>query len=231
LAINKVQRNFARFLQSKKPDMTTRIFTLIAAILFSFSIGAQAQDAKAKSILDAVSSNLKTLKSLKANFTLSVSKTKEKKSGTVSMKGTKYFINMGTQEIYCDAKTIYTFNKTANEVTINDIDPNENTLSPTKLFTNFYDKEFTSKFISEKKVGTSTIATIMLTPTKARQFTKVELTVDVTKKIITGGKVYEKNGNVMSYTISGFTSNPTLADNIFVWDSKKHPKVEVVDLR
>jgi outer membrane lipoprotein carrier protein len=147
------------------------------------------------------------------------------------MKGTKYFINMGAQEIYCDAKTIYTYVKSANEVTINDIDPNENTLSPTKLFTNFYDKEFTSKFVSEAKVGTATIATILLTPTKVKQFTKVELMVDVNKKIITGGKVYEKNGNVMSYTISGFAANAVVADNVFVWDAKKHPKVEVVDLR
>jgi outer membrane lipoprotein carrier protein len=216
----------------KDLQMITRFLTIIASIVLSLgTYSASAQDAKAKAILDGVSANLKTLKSLKANFSLSVSKTKEKKVGTVSMKGTKYFINMGTQEMYCDAKTIYTYNKTANEVTINDIDPSENTLSPTKLFTNFYDKEFSSRFISEKKVGTSTVATIMLTPTKARQFTKVELTVDVTKKIITGGKVYEKNGNIMSYTISGFTSNPAIADNVFTWDAKKHPKVEVVDLR
>jgi outer membrane lipoprotein carrier protein len=206
----------------------------IIALLLIFGLSSNnlfAQDAKAKAILDGVSSNLKTLKSLKANFSLAISKTKEKKSGTVSMKGTKYFINMGAQEIYCDAKTIYTYVKSANEVTINDIDPNENTLSPTKLFTNFYDKEFTSKFIGEKKIGTSTIATILLTPTKAKQFTKVELMVDVAKKIITGGKVYEKNGNIMSYTISGFSANATVADNVFVWDAKKHPKVEVVDLR
>jgi outer membrane lipoprotein carrier protein len=207
-----------------------RIIALLLIIGLS-SNNLFAQDAKAKAILDGVSSNLKTLKSLKANFSLAISKTKEKKSGTVSMKGTKYFINMGAQEIYCDAKTIYTYVKSANEVTINDIDPNENTLSPTKLFTNFYDKEFTSKFIGEKKIGTSTIATILLTPTKAKQFTKVELMVDVAKKIITGGKVYEKNGNIMSYTISGFSANAAVTDNVFVWDAKKHPKVEVVDLR
>jgi outer membrane lipoprotein carrier protein len=205
------------------------IITLVLAVLVSTNIFAQ--DARAKAVLDGVSSNLKTLKSLKANFSLAISKTKEKKTGTVSMKGTKYFINMGAQEIYCDAKTIYTYVKSANEVTINDIDPNENTLSPTKLFTNFYDKEFSSKFVSEAKVGTATIATILLTPTKVKQFTKVELMVDVNKKIITGGKVYEKNGNVMSYTISGFAANAVVADNVFVWDAKKHPKVEVVDLR
>jgi outer membrane lipoprotein carrier protein len=205
------------------------IVTIVFAILISTHV--YAQDARAKAVLDGVSANLKTLKSLKANFSLAISKTKEKKSGTVSMKGTKYFINMGAQEIYCDAKIIYTYIKSANEVTINDIDPSENTLSPTKLFTNFYDKEFASKFVSQTKVGSATIATILLTPTKAKQFTKVELMIDVNKKIITGGKVYEKNGNVMSYTISGFTANAPVADNVFVWDAKKHPKVEVVDLR
>ena len=82
---------------------------LIVALCLN-ALGAIAQDAKAKAILDAVSANLKTMKTMKANFTLSISKTKETKKGIVSMKGTKYFVSIGNgQEIYCDSKTIYTF--------------------------------------------------------------------------------------------------------------------------
>jgi outer membrane lipoprotein-sorting protein len=195
------------------------------------SATSNAQDAKAKAVLDAVSANLKNLKSLKANFSLAISKTKEKRAGVLNMKGLRYNINTGSSEIICDAKTIYTFQKNAKEVTINDLDPNENSLSPTKLFTNFYDKEYRSRFISEKKVGSSTLATIELIPIKVKQFTKVELTVDRSKNIIVGGKIFEKNGNIVTYTISNYLANPPLSDGLFIWNAKNYPGCEVIDLR
>ena len=205
---------------------------IIIVALCLNALGAIAQDAKAKAILDAVSANLKTMKTMKANFTLSISKTKETKKGIVSMKGTKYFVSIGNgQEIYCDSKTIYTFTKSANEVTVNDFDPNENTFTPTKLFSNFYDKEFKSKFVGEKKTGATTVNIIELTPTKPKQFVRVEVTIDKIKNTIISGKIFEKNGNIMSYTMSNLQSNPVLADNLFVFDQKKHPGIEVIDLR
>jgi outer membrane lipoprotein carrier protein len=210
--------------------MKKSLILVLAICLHTF--GAGAQDAKAKAILDAVSANLKTMKTMKANFALNISKTKETKKGTVSMKGTKYFVSIGTaQEIFCDSKTIYTYNKTAKEVTVNDFDPNENTFTPTKLFSNFYDKEFKSKFIAEKKIGATTVNIIELTPTKAKQFTKVEVTIDKVKNVIISGRIFEKNGNIMSYSISNLQVNPAIADNVFVFDVKKFPGVEVVDLR
>ena len=35
----------------------------------------------------------------------------------------------------------------------------------------------------------------------------------------------------MSYTMSNLQANPVLADNLFVFDQKKHPGIEVIDLR
>jgi outer membrane lipoprotein carrier protein len=208
--------------------------SLVAILSFlvmstTFSI---AQDAKAKATLDAVSANLKKISTLKANFSLSISKTKETKKGNISMKGTKYYVSVANgQEIFCDSKTIYTYQKMGNEVTINDFDPNENTFTPTKLLTNFYDKEFKSKYLGEKKVGAATMAVIELIPTKAKQFTKVEILVNKTTNMIASGKIFEKNGNVMSYSISNLQTNAAVADNVFVFDAKKHPGCEVVDLR
>jgi outer membrane lipoprotein carrier protein len=204
---------------------------LATSIIFCALVALAQVDIKAKAALDAVSANLKALKSMKANFSLNISKTKEKKTGTIQVKGNKYVINTGAQEIYCDGKTTYTYQKASNEVTVNDVDPNEGMMNPSKLLTNFYDKEFKSKFIAEKKVGASTVNIIELTPLKVKQFTKVEVQVDRTKNLITTGKVFEKNGNIISYAISGFTPNAVITDNSFMWDAKKHPGVEVVDLR
>lgn len=203
---------------------------VFAITLFANTVEAQV-DPKAKAVLDGVSARVKSFKSLKANFVLALSKTKQTKSGLMFMKGNKYFVQMPGQEIYCDNKTISTFVKTSNELTINDIDPSENTLTPTKLFTNFYDKEFKSKYLGEKKVGANTIIEIELTPLKPKNFTKVILSIDKVKSFITAGKVFEKNGNVMSYTISNMTPNMAMNDAQFVFDAKKHPGCEVVDLR
>jgi len=210
---------------------------LLIIVLLTAAFSSQAQnDPKAKAVLDAVSAKVKSLKSLKANFAITISGAKgakpQSKKGTVSMKGNKYYVTISGQEIYCDTKTIWTYMKESNEVQITNFDANENSFSPSKLFTNFYDKEYSYKYSGEKTVGGKKVDVITLTPTnKTKQYSKVELMVDKSSSVVSGGKMYEKNGNVYSYTVSNYTPNPALPDNTFVFNSKKYPKVEVVDLR
>jgi len=210
---------------------------LLIVFLLSTALQSSAQnDAKAKAVLDAVSAKVKSLKSLKANFAITIAGAKgaksQSKKGTVAMKGNKYFVTISGQEIYCDTKTIWTYMKESNEVQVTNFDPNENSFSPSKLFTNFYDKEYSYKYSGEKTVGGKKVDVITLTPTnKTKQYSKVELMVDKKNSVVSGGKMYEKNGNVYSYTVSNYTPNPPLPDNTFVFNSKKYPKVDVVDLR
>jgi outer membrane lipoprotein-sorting protein len=209
---------------------------LIALLLISVTISTQAQDAKAKSILDNVSKKVKALKSLKANFSITITAAKgakpQSKKGTVNMKGDKYYVTLSGQEIYCDGKTTWTYMKESNEVQVNTLDPKENAFTPSKLFTNFYDKEYTYQYAGVQTVAGKKVDVILLMPTnKSKQYTKVELMIDQASSVVAGGKMYEKNGNVYAYTVSGYTPNPVLADNMFVFDAKKYPKVEVVDLR
>ena len=79
------------------------------SVISIFSANAQG-DTKAKSILDAVSAKVKSLKTLKANFSITIAGAKgtkpQSKKGSVSMKGNKYYVSLSGQEIYCDNKTI-----------------------------------------------------------------------------------------------------------------------------
>jgi outer membrane lipoprotein carrier protein len=210
---------------------------LFALVCMTLSMNLMAQgDPKAKAILDNVSKKVKALKSLKANFTITITGAKnakpQTKKGNVYMKGDKYYVSLSGQEIYCDTKTIWTFMKESNEVQISSFDPNENSFTPSKLFTNFYDKEYIYKYEGEQTVGGKKVDVINLTPTnKSKQYSKVELMIDKAQSVVAGGKMYEKNGNVYQYSVSGYTPNPALTDNMFTFDTKKHPKVEVVDLR
>jgi len=154
------------------------------------------------------------------------------KTGTVSMKGEKYKINIPGQEIYCDGKNVWTYDKAANEVTISQLDPSATSITPQKLFTNFYDKDFLYKLNGEKKMGGRSLQEIELTPVdKSKAFHKVYAMVDKSSQSIYSTRVLEKNGNKYTYTVNSLNGKAPIADAVFVFDKKKYPGVEEVDLR
>ncbi len=214
-----------------------KLYTTIA--LFSLGILSTAQttnDPVAKQILDAVSTKFKTFKTVKANFTYIVEnaagKALSKKPGTILMKGTKYRVSFSGQEIWCNGTTIWNYDKSANEVTISKLDASSGMITPQKLFTNFYDNDFVYKMNGEKKVGSKTIQEIEMTPVdKSKPFHKVYLLVDKNAKTIYSTKVLENGGNRYSYTVATMSTNTNLPDTDFVFDKKKYPGVEEVDLR
>src|SRR5262245_19355634 len=209
---------------------------LLAGLITLKGQAQTTNDPDAKKILDGVSEKFKTFKTVKATFTYKVEnaagKALSSKAGSVSMKGTKYRVTIVEKEIFCDGTNVWTYDKAANEVTITKLDNSSNTLTPQKLFTNFYDKDFLYKLNGEKKQGAKTIQEIEMTPTdKSKPFHKVYVYVDKNAKTLSSTKVLEKSGNQYSYTVSTLTPNTAIDDKQFMFDVKKYPGVEVVDLR
>jgi len=211
---------------------------LAVLMLTNFNMVAQAQnDPKAKTILDGVSAKFKTFKSVQAAFVFTNEDAKGKvlgtRKGTLYTKGNKYRITLiGGQDIFCDGVNVWTYDKSVNEVTISKIDPSSNSITPQKLFTNFYDKDFLYKLNGEKKVGAKLVQEIELTPVdKTRNFFKVYLLIDKAAKTIYSTKVMEKSGTRFTYTVSTLNRSVNLSDAQFVFDAKKYPGVEIIDLR
>ena len=148
------------------------------------------------------------------------------------MKGSKYRVTITGQEIFCDGKDVWTYDKAANEVTITQLDQSGGAITPQKLFTNFYDKDFLYKLNGEKKQGAKTLQEIELTPTdKTKNFHKVYILVDKKAQTIYNTSIMEKGGNKYSYTVNTMNGKATLTDNTFLFDKKKYPGVEEIDLR
>jgi outer membrane lipoprotein carrier protein len=218
-----------------------RLFTFLTMALTVVSVSAQDKnptknDAEAKKILDAVSAKFKTYKSPQASFTYKVENAQGKalstKKGTVSMKGNKYKVSMSGMEIFSDGKTVWNYDKSANEVTVDNVNTSASAMTPQKLFTNFYDKDFFYKYNGEKKEGGKTLQEIELTPTdKTRPFHKVYVLVDKATKTIYSAKFLEKTGGRYSYTINSLKPSAAVADTEFTFNKAKYPGVEVVDLR
>ena len=223
--------------------MVKKLYTVAALILIGIVNHAQVNlkdpvksDPEAKKILDAVSNKFKSFKSVQANFIYrvenNIGKVLSNKTGKVYMKGTKYRVSFGGQDIFCDGVNVYSYDKSAKEVTVTKLDASGSTITPQKLFTNFYDKDFLYKLNGEKKVKGKTFQEIEMTPNdKNKPFHKVYLLVDKAGKTIYSTSVLEKTGNRYVYTVSSMKPNAAVADSQFVFDKSKYPGVEVIDLR
>ncbi len=193
-------------------------------------------DPEAKKILDEVSAKIKSFKSIQATFTLSIEDAKGKsqgvKKGVFYQKGMQYRVSITGQDIFCDGKNSWTYDKSTNEVTITKVDPSVKTITPEKFFTDFYDKDFLYKLNGNVKQGARELQEIELTPTdKTKTFFKVYLYIDRKTKTMYSVKSLEKNGTKYTLTINSINGSSTFSDSQLVFDKSKYPGVDEVDLR
>lgn len=219
-----------------------KLFTTLSLALSFMAVQAQTSknptqnDPAAKKFLDAVSNKFRTFSAPQASFTYTVENAQGKalstKKGTVTMKGNRYRVSMDGMEIFSDGRTTWNYDKSANEVTIDNVNNTGSAMTPQKMFTNFYDKDFYYKLNGEKKIGGKTLVEVELTPTdKTRPYHKVYVLIDKATNTLYSGRFLEKSGGRYSYTVTSLKPSTSVADSFFAFDKAKYPGVEVVDLR
>lgn len=215
-----------------------RKITALLLLTIGMGLGLHAQtDAKAKAILAEVSKKYRSYNIIKTDFSFTLenpqAKIKETQQGSLIAKSdaNKYKVTMTDQELYSDGKSQWTYLKENKEVQITDVDNNADGVNPAKIFT-VYEKGYKYLFIGEKKVGAKTLQTIDLSPLDIKKsIFKIRLTIDKVAKQITNVVIFDKSGNKYTYAIKTFTPNVKIAESAFVFNAKKYPGVEVVDLR
>ncbi len=205
------------------------IFTLMLAPL------AQAQDQKAKQILDAMSRKYQTMKAFRANFSQSLensgSKMKENMDGEITVMGSKFRLKTDDQEIINNGSTIWTYIKSENEVNISENDPDEQAMTPDKIFT-MYKKGYKYAYVEEAREDGEAVDVIELSPEDRNDpVFKVRLNISKKDKSVKSWKMFRSNGNRYTYTITDFMPNPKVDNNYFAFDKAKFKGVKVIDLR
>ena len=205
-----------------------KMYFLLVMLVASGLIANAQNDANAKKVLDGVSAKLKTFKGVTANFSYSTKDRKNVKkgsvSGQISIKGQQYYIKQGSTEIFCNGAKTWNYNG-ENEVTVSDVDNDSRTLTPQKLLSNFYDKDFTYKLVS----SAGNYNEIQMTPLDSRKnFKQVNVFVDKSTNLITKARVVDKSDNIIEFALSNINTNATLPDSKFVFNEKQHPGVEVI---
>ena len=214
-----------------------RIFLISVLILVAGSLFAQ-QDAKAKEILDKLSQTNKAYKTIQIDFSFtlenksgSVTETNE---GSVALKGKSYRLHMPAMgmEVFSDGAVTWSYLTQSNEVNISANDPeSEASLNPANIFT-IYEKGFKYTYVGEETVGGKIALVIDLFPVdKAKEFTKVRLSVDKSKYQILMAKTFNKDGNTYTLAMKNMKTDQNLTPDYFKFDPAKYPKVEINDMR
>ncbi|MDQ3292139.1 MAG: outer membrane lipoprotein carrier protein LolA, partial [Bacteroidota bacterium] len=175
------------------------------------------------------------LKAFRAQFNQSLenttSKAKENLEGEITVMGNKFRLKTEDQEIINNGNTIWTYIKSENEVNISENDPEEEAMTPNKIFT-LYKKGYKSVYVEEAKEGGELCDVIELSPEDRNDpIFKVRLTISKKDKSLKSWKMFRNNGNRYTYTITEFAANPDVDNAYFTFDKSKFKGVKVIDLR
>ncbi len=209
---------------------------LVVTIGYVHTLSAQT-DAKAKAILNEVSKKYRSYDVVKTDFTLLVesqqANSKDTQQGTlyVKAKANKYKVSMTSQDMISDGKTLWTYLKEEKEVQVTNVNKSDDALNPAEIFT-IYEKGFKYLYTGDKKIGGKVYQMIDLTPVDINKpYFKIRLSIDKAAKQIATALIFEKNGNKYTYNVKTFAPNAKVPESTFIFDAKKYPGVEVVDLR
>ncbi|WP_369793026.1 outer membrane lipoprotein carrier protein LolA [Flavobacterium sp. 83] len=228
--MNKTINNMKSTIQALKKNnikgMSKMFFQITALLLFSFSI--QAQDKKAKDLLDQVTAKVRSYDNIVIDFKYSLNNSKENinqdSKGNVIMKGNQFVLNfMGVTKIF-DGKKSYTIVPEDEEITISKVnDKDDNAITPSKLLT-FFNSGYKYNMDMLQDVKGRKIQYIKLIPTNTKdQRKEILLGIDVQTKHIYNLIEMGKKGTKTTLTVNSFKTNQPLSKNQFTFTESKYP--------
>lgn len=214
--------------------MISKKVAFLSALIISFSILAFAQsDRKAKEVLDKVSKQYKSYKTLEVKYSL-IKKTKGEKpkvtreNGQLFIKGDKYMMSTKDNDIYCNGDTIWTHDKVFGECTIENYAPSKSEITPAKIFT-LHEKGFIYILNGEVNINNEKHYRVDMTPTnKKKPYYKVRLAVNKKNSHVSRMIMMLRSADI-SVAVNNQKENTTIANSKFRFDPKAKG-IPVVDL-
>lgn len=204
-----------------------KLYTFITALLITvFTVNAQ-DSAKAKTLLNEVSTKVQSYDNIVLDFKYSLENNAENirqdTRGDASLKGEKYVLNlMGTTQMF-DGENIYTIIPEDEEINISAyVEEDDNAITPSKMMT-FYKEGYTYKWdITQNKNGRQ-IQYIKLTPIDTNADIKsILLGIDNQTKNIYNLIQTQNNGTKITITVNSFKANQPLSETLFTFDESKY---------
>ena len=207
----------------------SKLFTFL---LITLSTTLFAQDQVAKDVLDRLSATTKSNKNMTIGFDFIFENKNqninEKQKGTLVLQEEMFRLEMEEQIIINDGESQWIYLADMNEVQIMEHDPEEEMMSPKKIFT-VYEEGYKYSYVGAESEKGKRLQIIDLFAKESGAFMKVTLAVDAAKNQLHKITILDKNGGTYSYLVTSFKSNTNVAP--FNFNTVDYPGVEVIDLR
>ena len=205
---------------------------IFAIILITLSTILSAQDQVAKDVLDKLSETTKSYKNMTIGFNFIFENTsqniKETQKGILILEADNFRLEMDAQTIINDGESQWVYLTDMNEVQVMEDDPEDDIMSPNKLFT-IYEKGYKYTYVGAEAEKGKRLQIIDLFPEESGAFIKVTLAVDAAKNQLHKITMHDKNGGTYTYLITAFSSNTNIKP--FTFNAADFPGVEMIDLR
>ena len=207
--------------------MKTR--NIIACLVLLFATQAVTAQNNAEVIIRLMVDQVKSHKNMEMAFNYQISPDgknySDNEKGHAWLQGEAYKIEMADQQTISDGKTIWSYLVDDEEVMVSKAsDGTDNT--PLKLLTSL-DESYVATLSGIDAQG---IATIELANPKG-QYKRVTLKINTKKTELKSADIYMEDGSKAVINVEEMKFDQKLDDIFFTFDTKKHPNVDVIDMR
>lgn len=218
------------------------IITILAATFFIAQIGLSQEtykekDPQAKAILEKLNTKYKSYNTIDIDFIVKLKGdgVNETIKGNALKKGDKYAYDTEDYKVVCDGRSVWTYVKDDNVVTItstDDAEEDEEVMNPAKLLT-IWEKGFKYQLVGSQTIGGVKTKEIRLFPEnpKKSKFHTISLFVDEAKNEIAKISVKGRDAVNIEYAIKSLKGNQAIPDGKFKFDASKYPGIEENDMR
>lgn len=207
--------------------MKTR--NIIACLVLLLATQVVTAQNNAEAIVRLMVDQVKSHKNVEMAFSYQISPDgknfSDNEKGHAWLQGEAYKIEMAEQQTISDGKTIWSYLVDDEEVMVGKAsDGTDNT--PLKLLTSL-DESYVATLSG---IDTQGIATIELANPKG-QYKRVTLKINTKKTELKSADIYMEDGSKVVINVEETKFDQKLDDKFFTFDTKKHPNVDVIDMR
>ena len=206
--------------------MKTR--NIIACFFLLFVTQAVTAQNNAEALIRLMVNQMKSHKNVELDYKYQIGTeglSTDAQQGKAWLQGEAYKVEMVEQQIISDGKTIWTYLVDEEEVMVSNATEGEDN-TPLKLLTSL-DENYAATLTGMDAKGN---ATIELASPKG-QYRRITLRANPNKLAISSMDVYMEDGTKLILTIDEMKFDQNLDDKFFTFDTKKHPNVDVIDMR